>query len=227
MSLPNYPNSHQDVVSTATHVLEVFERSITDEMPGINIIYDEQLSYETGMKALIAKYNYNKNENKNLKNPVFIYNRTVMRNVLDGVAQRLNNFTSTLRLASGETVSYTATSSEFDIQFLFATKDIETQERFEVAYQSEEGITGNKELIVKCGDKVGDFKYFLKWGELTEKTIEFEDLYFKGIIGSLVVRGLFFVFRGKASVIESLRLRIYLTNKLNEPQQLILEEVID
>lgn len=221
MSLPNYPESDKDVITTVTHVLDEFEREFLFEMPDCQIVYDEELSYETGMKAAIAKYNYNHDNNKSSDKPTLIYNRTVLRNSTQAPSVRLNSLTSFLKLDDGNALTYVATQAEFDIQFMFVSKSIEKQEKFEVAYQSEEGISGTKELTVDMGSDLGTFKYFLTWGELTEKTIVAENNYYKAIIGSVVVRGMFFTFRAKLSVILAIKLSIYLTNKLNEPQELI------
>lgn len=221
------PDSQGDVVTTVTHVLKAFEDIVSAEITNLNIAYDEELSYETGIKAIVAKYNYNNSPGDLLK-PAFIYNRTAMRVPINGIQQRLNSFKSYKKLSSGDSVNFTATHAEFDIQFLFASKSIEEQERFEVAYQAEEGISFYKEIEVSMGDQLGVFKYFVSWPpDLTEKTIQADDIYIKGLAGMATVRGVFFVFTGTAKVIEQIKLDIFLTRQLNIKEELVKEIIIE
>lgn len=200
----NYPNSQDNVIKTMTHVLLAFEGVVTTEMPDVSVVYDEQLSYETGIKKLLTNDNFSGNNRDPL--PAFIYNRTVLEHSEHPPGLRSKSFVGCKRIGN-KAVQYSATHSEFELHFLYVSKSVELQEKFEVVYNSNEGITGTKEVVVNMGE-LGDFTYYLDYQPLTEKQIIHEDVYYKGIIGSIRVRGFFFTFRAESGIIEEINSRI-------------------
>ena len=202
----NNTNSQNDVISTVTHSLCAFESLIRTEMPGQAVVYDEEVSYETGLKQFLSNSNYSGNHEQDPL-PIFIYNRTVLIDSEYGLGKRAKNMTGCMRSGSGS-LTYGATYGEYEIQFLYVSKNIEMAEKFEVVYNSDEGITGSKEMTVKMGE-LGDFKYFLTYQDLTSKEIAHENVYYKGIIGSIKVRGFYFTFRGTSGIIEQINSTIY------------------
>ncbi len=200
----NHPNSQNDVIKTMTHVLLAFEGLVQTEMPDVNTVYDEQLSYETGIKKLLTDDNFSGNSRDPL--PAFIYNRTILEHAENQPGRRSQSFVGCKRFGD-RSVQYSATHGEFEIQFLYVTKDVEAQEKFEIVYNSNEGITGTKEVTVSMAD-LGDFKYYLDYQDLTEKQIIHEDVYYKGIIGSIRVRGFYFTFRGESGIIQEINAKI-------------------
>jgi len=207
---PNYSNSQHDVITTVSHFEVEFEKMILEEMPNIGVIYDEELTYESGLRSYIAKMNYT--QGHIITEPLFIYNRTVMRDSLNPPSKRLNNFNAVMKV-DNKAVSYAVSHSEFDIQFMYISKSVELMEKFEVVYSSEEGISSSKQLVVPIGP-LGDFKYFLTWNELTEKIINREDSAYKAIIGSVIVRGMFFTFRSTSEIIKQINAKIYASNDI-------------
>ena len=205
MSLPNYPNSQNDVITTVTHALMAFEDVVRQEMPECAVIYDEELSYESALRALVAKGNY---DNANLANmPIFIYNRSPLRKNIWGIGGRADNYDATMRLQDGRTLVYTPLNGEFDINFLYVSKSVEAVERFEVVYLCDEGISNTKELKVDMAD-LGVFTYYAEYKEITDKPVVREEVYYKGIAGNLTVRGFFFTFRADAKIIYEIRERV-------------------
>lgn len=201
----NHPNSQNDVIKSMTHVMLAIEEMVRGEMPDCATVYDEQLSYETGIKKILTDDNFNNGSRDPL--PAFIYNRTVLEYAEEPPARRSGSFVGCMRVGD-EVVQYSAVQGEFELQFLYVSKSIELQEKFEIVYLSNEGITGTKEVVVSMGE-LGDFKYFLDYQDLTEKQIVHEDVYYKGIIGSIRVRGFFFTFRSKTrGLIEEISSRI-------------------
>lgn len=206
MTKVNHPDSQNDVITTMTHAMLSFQEMVSTEMPDIPVIYVQDLSYENALKQIIA------NDNKDgsptpCSDPLFAYNRSVLREVEDrGLGRRAKNCTKILRVGN-EVLQYSAAYGEVDINFLYASKNIELAEKFEVVYNSEEGISGTKEIIVDMED-LGEFKYFLEYKDLVQIDIEHDDLYFKGIVGSILMRGFYFTFRGKSGVIETINSRI-------------------
>ena len=223
MSLPNYPDSQKDVISSATHLLYEFEQMVAQEMPGCAVVYDEELSYESGVRSLVAKGNYNASDLANM--PIFIYNRSVMRNTFLGLGLRTNNFDGILRLPTGGAVNYTPIQGEFDINFMYVSKSVKDIEDFEIVYLAEEGISNTIEIPVNMAD-LGDFTYFLNYGELSDKQIVKDEVYYKAVLGSIVARGHFFTFRSTVSVIESIKLKIMTSRNLKDMDQLLAEKTI-
>ena len=173
-------------------------------MPNISTVYDEQLSYETGIKKLMTDDNYSGNDRDPL--PAFMYQRTILIPSESGVARRSKGKTGCIRIGD-KILTYSAFHGEFDINFLYVSESVELAEKFEVVYNSEEGITGTKEIVVSMGE-LGDFTYFLDYQDLTEKIIEHENVYYKGIIGSIKVRGFYFTFKGESGLIKEIQSRI-------------------
>ena len=207
MSLPNYPDSLNDVITTVTHSLLVFEDVVRQEMPECAVVYDEDLSYESALRTLVAKGNYDNADLANL--PIFIYNRSILRKNDWGIGGRADSYDATLRLPSGGTVVYTPLNGAFDINFLFVSKSIQAVEQFEVVFLSDEGISNTKELKVDMGD-LGLFTYYMDFAnEMTDKPIVKEEVYYKGVGGSLTVRGFFFTFRANAGIIKEINQKIY------------------
>lgn len=207
MSLPGQPDAVMDVVSTATHVLDAFETMVKEELPEADVVYDEQLTFETGIKSYIAKNGFNAQGHTDF--PVFLYNRSQMR-WPPGVApsRRLNVMQGSLRVGDG-VVKYKATQNEFDMQFMYVCRGIETQERFEVAHQGETGISANRIITVNMGDPIGSFNYFLTYTDLTGKSINYEGQAYTAIMGTIVARGMYFTFTGTSALIKQINLSIY------------------
>lgn len=207
MALPNYPNSQNDVISTVTHALLAFEDMVRQEMPECAVVYDEELSYESAIRTLVSKGNF---YNENIANlPLFIYNRTPMRKNQWGFGGRADGYDMPLKLEDGRTLIYTPLNGEFDINFIYIAKSVELVEKFEVVYLADEGISNTKEIKVDMAD-LGVFTYFATYGnEMTDKLVNKEDTYYKGIAGSLQLRGFFFTFRSESKIIYEIRERIF------------------
>lgn len=213
MANENLPDSQNDVISTPDHVLYAFESLVRDEMPAISITYSEELGFEEAVKELLAKDEYNGESVTNLM-PLFAYKRTILAKSEDRhLGGRLSGKTGCTRIGDDQ-VQYAVTNGEFDIQFIYAANNIELTDKFEVVYNSDQGISGTKELIVDLGE-LGEFKYFLDYQELQDQTINFENTYYKLIIGSVKVRGLYFTFRSKSGIIKEINQRIIASRNLS------------
>lgn len=206
--LPTNPNAKMDVVTTATHVLKAFEDLILLEMPNDKVVYDDELTFESGIKAYLAKNNFN--DQPNTDYPVFIYNRSELKYPKVAPNRRLNNLQGTYVDASGNVARYKATQSEFEINFLYLCRSIEMQERFEVSYMGETGISANKVVTVNM-PRIGKFNAYLTFGDLVGKKIIHEEAAYTAVMGQITARGLFFTFTGasKTGIIKTLNLQIF------------------
>ena len=206
MSNGNYPNSLNDVISTVTHVLLAFEDLVRYEIPECYVVYDEELSYETAIRGMMAKGNFDETDRPEI--PLFAYNRTSLRKSQLGIGGRADNYEAPFKLPDGRTLTYVPLNGEFEINFMFITKSMEVAEKFEVTYLSDTGISGTKNIQVDM-DTLGVFNYYVNYGELTDKQFQKDDVYYKAILGTVVVRGFFFTFSSEAKVIHEIRERIY------------------
>ncbi len=211
----NYKDSQNDVISTHTHVLFALENMIRQEMPNCSIVYDHQLSYETAIKQF-----YVNNDSEQDPLPLFAYMRGVSRPAELTPAKRGRNYTGVLKNYDGA-VTYGASYDEFDVNFAYFTKSVEIAEKFEVTYNSDEGITGTKELIVNMGD-LGDFKYFITYEELTDIQFEFESQFYKSVAGTLKIRGFYFTFRSTSGIIKEINERIMAVRDINKKDSIEL-----
>lgn len=218
----NQPDSQYDVITTVTHVLRAFEDMVRTEMPNCRCIYDEELSYESALRAIYAQDNYENNAG-NDPLPALAYNRTVLKDAETPPGRRMKNNLGCIKIGTApnqQIVTYSATHAEFEIQFLYITKSIEMQEKFEVVYNSNDGISGTREIQVDMGE-LGSFTYYLTFDDLIQKDIIHEDVYYKGIIGSIKARGFYFTFKATNEIIKQINASIYVSRELNEKTELV------
>lgn len=197
----NQPNSMNDVVSSVGPVMQVFiEDAVKKEMPGLTCVYDPELSYESAAKVVRDNMNMDGDERDPM--PLFAWRRGVLRYPEEGKApnRRMHHQTVRHKFPDGSTGKFTVLHGEFEIEFLYLTKSMEELEKFEISYLAEENFSGTKELILDVPD-VGDFKYFVKYNELIDILNNNDNNYYKAVLGSAVIRGMFFTFSGEGKPI--------------------------
>ena len=201
----NYTDSMNDVVSTVGPVLQVFLNEVVKaEMSDCNFVYDPNLSYETAIKKFRSDSQMNDDSISPM--PLFIFRRTQLKWNEEGLApnRRLTSYKAAKKnLSDGNTLIYTPLHAEFDIEFLYLNKTMEDIEKFEIVYLSDEGISGTREFTLDLPE-LGDFKYFADYNELQDLSVEFENNYYKGLVGVITVRGMFFTFRSESPIIKSI-----------------------
>lgn len=216
------PNSQNDVVTTVSHMLSEFETFVQTEMPSTGLVYDPDFSYETGLARFIERSNYNASENN--PSELFIYNRTITEDSIHGLASRARNTIGKVKI-DDSVLKYSCAYSEYDLNFLYVCHSIEKQEKFEVAYNSNSGISSLRELTVDMGSELGEFKYFVTPLPLTDITITGEGgVTYKGIMGILRVRGFFFTFEGNSKVIQQINNKIF--SVVKTPEEKTPNEVV-
>lgn len=224
MSYKNTPDSQHDVVSTMGHVMSEFKQMVTEEMVGVSIVFDPLLSYDTALTKWLK-------ENPEGKNPIplFAYNRTITNYGDVGLQKRGRRVTGTLKLDDQSGIAkYSVMHGEFLINFMYITQSMEEVEKFEVAYYGDEGISKTKEIIVNM-PKLGAFSYFLEYNELDDIVIEKEGSFYKTIIGTIKVRGMYFTFKGQSGLIKEINARIITSNNIpkREIGEILVNDLID
>lgn len=204
-------NSMEDTVSTVVNVLEEFINVLREEMPDINVVYDEALTYETALKKYRADNEAKGEVDKAF--PLFAFKRSVLKTAgqKGGIGRRMRISPAKYVSPTGDSVfTYTPLQGEFNIDFALITDKMDTLERFEVAYLSHEGISRQSEITVKLPEKLGEWKYYLNYEEeLSDKAIQIDDNFYKVVSGTISVRGIFLVLRGTGSIIKNIKARIH------------------
>lgn len=196
--MANDPNSQHNVVSTIAPVLERLIASCKEEVDNLKVVYDENLSYETAVKA------FRRSSSQDVVDsdlyPLFAYRRSVLRYVKPdngAPGRRLVSMRPSQQLSSTQSMIYRCVQGEFDVEFLYITKSALDMEVFEISYLSEEGFPNTKRLQVDMGGVfAGPLDYYCKFGDLTDKKIESDGVYYKGITGTFTVRGVYPVVTG-------------------------------
>jgi hypothetical protein len=203
----NYTDSANDVVDTIGPVLATFlDDVIKTELSDAKYVFDPNLDYETAIKRFREDSQMNFEIAQAL--PLFVFRRSVLRWPDDGVAPN-RRFTSSKALVKdlvdGSAMIYTPIYGEFDLEFSYINKNIEDIERFEITYLSDEGISGTREFELDLPD-LGTFKYYAEYNELQSLDINYENNYFKALVGTIKIRGMFFTFRSQSKIIKNIQL---------------------
>ena len=215
-------DSLNDVVSTVTRMTRAFERMVENEMPGTTAKFDEDLDYLAALRHLRADNDNNGEGESGL--PMLVYNRTVLEDSEVGPSKRMKSHTGFVRVGDSS-LKFSACHAQTTINFIFVTDSIRTLEQFEVAYLSDEGISEYKELTVDMGADIGDFKYFLNFEPLSEMNFRNEEVDYKAVAGSIIVRGMYFTFKGRNSIIKEIVTKIYRSRVLNEKTELLYDSI--
>ena len=216
----NYTDSQNDVVDTIGPSLQVFLNDVVRaELPNCFYVYDQELSYVTA----ITKYREQARMNGTTDTPMplFVFRRSVLRWPEDGIApnRRLTSSKAMQKnLQDGTAIFYTPIFGEYDIEFLYLNQTMEDVEKFEITYLSDEGISGTRQFTVRLPE-LGDFNHFADYNQLDSLDVSYESNFYKGLAGTIKIRGMFFTFRGQSSIIKQIDLnyRNWVTNLSNSP----------
>jgi hypothetical protein len=225
----NYSGSMNDVVDTIGPSLQVFINEVVkEEMPDCKFVYDPNLSYETAIKKL--RENSQMNQDLSTALPLFVFRRSNLRWPEDGIApnRRLTSAKAISRnLSDGKAIIYTPIFAEYDLEFLYINKNMEDIEKFEITYLSDEGISGTRQYVVRLPE-LGDFNHFAEYNELSSLEVNYEENFFKGLIGTIKIRGMFFTFRSESPIIKqiSANYRSWLDSVDLKPTSILKEQII-
>lgn len=201
-----------EVTTTVTLTLAALMEAFKREIPELKMVYDEKFSYESAVENFRANNNLNK-ENTNMY-PLFAFKRSVLRHSeTHGPGRRATGIMarrdmSTLEKPKTSNV-YRLVHGEFDVNFLYITKEIAKLELFEILYLAEEGISSYKEISVDLTTELGAiFPYYVDYAPLEDKVFEIDNVSYKAIQGSVKVRGFYPVLRAEAKHILEINTRI-------------------
>ena len=204
-------NIKSEVLTTATLVMAELIKKLNKDIPDTAYVYSEKLDYLSAVKKYRNDNNMSGADKPPL--PLMAINRSVMRYAesFGGIGRRSTNHKTIYKLDK-ELENYVSASvlqAEFDINFLYVTRDMQDMERFEVSYLGHRGFADGLKLSVFVPevDEILDYHVDFKEG-LDDKEINVDDNYYKGIVGKFLVRGYFLIFKGNVSIIKSIPLSI-------------------
>jgi len=205
----NHPDSMNDTVETIGPVIQTFINEVVrEEMPNCNYVFDPELGYESAIQLFRAKTS----EEGTIKDPLplFAFSRGMLRYPENAPAlhRRAANNIGVHQSEEGNHFTYSMVYGEIELQFLYINKNMKEVEQFEINYLSNEGISGTRKLTLNLPD-LGDFNYHIEYNDILDVNIVRDDTFYKGVAGSLLIRGFYFVFRSEASVIKEINCSIY------------------
>ena len=224
--MANQPPGFDEVTTTVMLTLKSMVEAFKNEIPGLKVAYDEKLSYESAVASLRANNNL-EGTNSDLY-PLFAFRRSVLRYVDPAGPGKRANSIYAKRDMTNLNKPYTSNvyrilHGEFDVNFLYITKDIRALELFEILYMSEEGISNYRELVVDLTDVLGGkFNYYAEYLPLEDKMFELDSVWYKMIQGTVKIKGFYPVFKGESAQILQINAKIasflgevYWTKQLN------------
>ena len=197
----------QGVKTLITFILDELMNKIEAWSPNLAMVKDEQLTYDTSL----AKYRSDQGlqDGAKVPLPLLAFRRTVLRYTEGekGIGRRNLSSKPCIRNADGTVSIYSAIHCEFDIPFQYYSRDIEDIERFELTYLSQRSLSDTTKLTVEFED-IGEWDFFLEFGQLDDKIINIEDSYYKALVGQFKVRGYFLTFKETGKIIEVITAKI-------------------
>lgn len=195
------------IVTPMGHIIDEFLNRVEEFDSKLAYVYDENLSYETGL----AKWRMDNeiDTTNEMELPLFIFRRSVLRPEDEkGIGARSKQFSGTVMNSDKSKVKkFKAYFGAFDIDFLFVTRSMLDLERFELSYLMQSGLSKNKTMMVNFPE-IGDVDYNMEYGLLDEKTINIDNSYYKLVSGTFVIRGLFFAFTEESNYIKTVKSKI-------------------
>ena len=182
--------TNDNVISTVALVLDGVINHIVSKLPGISIIYDENLGYDSGTRLLRDSNNL-RDEFSN-KLPAIFFRRSVLRYQEEGVGRRSVVGRIQEQVSPTESAIYRSVAGTFDLEFVYITTKISQMENFEISWLTEATIGQEKEISVTM-PTIGVMPYFLKYNPLDDKLVNSQGNYYKSLSGTMAVRGNYFI----------------------------------
>lgn len=201
------------VISVVALVMAGFLQRLRETIPGINIVYDEKLTYESAVKQFRAK-NQSDGVAKDMY-PLLAFRRSTLAWSRYGLGKRSTGLLGKQKLPinnQNKTLAnlFKILHAEFTFEFLYITRNAKDIEEFEVMFLSREGIPSITETTLDLGEAGGSWDYFIQYPEPAMEDLQFESdgKYYKMPKCTARFFGFFPVFRGQSPLITSIRTRI-------------------
>lgn len=197
-----------EYIATPALVLKSMIDIIKSEIPS-KYVYDENLDYQSAITKIRSDNSMNTADS--LAMPVFVFNRSVLRMVTEqapGIRSRY--LTAKSDPVVNNTVNiYKMPYAQFDVNFLYVAKEMSNLEMFEISYLAENGLTAVKTFTVDTLSQIGvNLEYYPVYGEMSDKRLELDGVYYKTITGMITIRGFFPILTGTAKTIADIKLTI-------------------
>ena len=199
------PNSSTLVpVSTVALAIKYFIEGIKVRYPGINYVYDDQLSVESAIAKLRAKNSMEENTPSSNVFPLFVFRRSQLK--FDDLT--LNKRGAIFKVKNSNGKVFRSTWSRVDLDFLFVSSNFNHIETFEINYNSDSGFRNFVDFQVAFPD-LGNFHYFPRWiNDLEELNIDVQNIYYKALSSKVQIPGWYLLLYGDYKRIEEINLEI-------------------
>jgi hypothetical protein len=197
-----------NTVATIALVLGGFLDKLQEKHPELNSVYDEELSVESALTAVRAKYQQHGITDKK-EYPLFAFKRSALRYPQHGMGRRsvTNRAFDRPTPENPELIVRKAIQAEFDVEFMHLQDRMDALEIFEIDFLSEGGFTHLSEYEVEIPD-LGKFKYMVKHEPVVDKTVVHNNIRHKSLRGKATITGWFFVLEGSGKVITEISAKI-------------------
>lgn len=194
------------VVSGVILVLDAFISHIESCLPGVSVIYDENLGFDTGARLIRDNNNLRDEFNKSL--PAIFYRRSVLRPQEEAIGRRSISQNIANKVSDTNTDTYNMIAATFDFEFQYTTTKMSEFENFEISWLTEQGIPSAKTINVDIPN-LGSFEYYAKYNTLDDKMLSSQGNYYKYLSSVINIRGNYLVFNSNSKHIKEIQKRIY------------------
>lgn len=205
----NITNSQNNVVTTLTMVLSKFIDIFSTELDGLNIVYDENLEYESALRKYRSDNNLD--GSSPVPYPLLAIRRSVLRHATDrSPSKRMGRMLVSNTVSNEVSQEFRSVHGEIDLEFLYINNSISDVEKFEIVYSCQEGISNFTQIDVNLPEEYGggSLPYFAMWEDLEDKKFEFQDTFHKMIAGKVTIVGHYLTFRTDNNRILEINLKI-------------------
>lgn len=216
------------ILTTVILSLNALTDAIADTYNDVTIRYDPSLDYESGEQIARSQSRYEDRDSNsdNRELPLLLFNRSSLRRAELGGRGPSTVYGSDEDRTKLDLDTFTCIHGEYDFRFLYIDKNIESMERFEVDYISNNMIAGIQDCTVDLsGVDLGEWKYYVTWNpQLDDFTANSDNSSYVSISGSATVRGYFLSMTGTTPVIASINTKIFdkqkqLIEQFNTPKE--------
>lgn len=189
--------------------LSSLKREIKKVDPLLDAIYDPNISYESGIVASRSDrrvvYNGDKSSLADRQQfPLFLYNRSSIRRLDRGPRTYYNTENVDLE-HEGEFYKLNGSRGEFDLRYIYITKDLKDLEEFEISTLNRQYISSIQDVSVDLSNfGLDPFTYQVIWEEnLEDLRVEVGSSVYQSISGVAKVVGVFASLSGTSEIIRS------------------------
>lgn len=194
------------ILSNLAMVLRAWKNTMLVKYPSLNVVYSHSMTYQDDVVEMRGEHVMN-TETESTYN-LFAFSRESLIWATTHRAAKIDP-----KDYSGSHMKlYKAWYSSIPINFVFYAPNPKYIEEFEIKYHVEDGITGIDGFTLDLQQTLGlgQWEYQCIWAtQLKTLDIKYNDVYYKGLGGSLIINGANLLFDQEVERIESIDYTIF------------------